>query len=507
MKKFSKYIEEMSMSVTLKPHNKGGIGNNYKVTKVGDKMKQHGGIKPGHIVHDSHIDDLKDSQIKVKYEKPKPNMKKESNDSMQRMADTYMDHEDHKDKKVQSHIKKAKKAYDSGDHEGFYNHTQNAADHAQSLKKNEAIERRMDRKTIIATDPATGRKVVKVAPKKEIDIGKGKNESVEEGKYNPNIKVPGVGGPKYMDNLKKSIEKTTGHLKPSKNPGLYRDGKKVDKPLKVINREKQNSVNEISDTTKLSYINKANKAITDREKLHLKIGAKVDKDKTLEKMRKGVAMAKSKLGEAMDPIGKSGRHDIHHTDTSDYNYHSSHASNVSHGSKGSDEAGEDQYHYKFKDHKIDVNDDHTDTKMSHVQQRVKASGVSPKHHDAVSKSIHKHITMEGVMKMYELKISTMQKYKQAARSDVQDGENARHKGYPEKDIDKRQDKRYKGIDTANKRIDKKQVKMAKGVAFDKRYKGGNMTGASKAIDKIKPGLSDHPKVKSALRRANEEIGE
>ena len=29
---------------------------------------------------------------------------------------------------------------------------------------------------------------------------------------------------------------------------------------------------------------------------------------------KGVAMAKSKLGEAMDPIGKSGRHDIHHTD-------------------------------------------------------------------------------------------------------------------------------------------------------------------------------------------------
>jgi hypothetical protein len=49
--------------------------------------------------------------------------------------------------------------------------------------------------------------------------------------------------------------------------------------------------------------------------------------------------------------------------------------------------------------------------------------------------------------------------------------------------------------------------MAKGVAFDKRYKGGNMTGASKAIDKIKPGLSDHPKVKNALRRANEEIGE
>lgn len=551
MKKFSKYIEEMSMSVTLKPKK----NNMYKVTGVGKKMAAHGGIKKGEKFHDSEIDGMHDSGIKVKYDKPKsPSMKKESSDSMQRMADTWNDHADHKDPKVQKHIKKAEKAYNDKDHEGFYHHTQKAADHAYTLKykpgvakpgvtqfdrnrkpqkeemdniqelspelvnkvahkrnvnvsmagskadydrrdpdyqkaaakqhknqmlrfgrgakaiskafpkkpvgeeivnelskdtlssykdkatkdmprlrdkmyqpmgkdnqnwknnirnlkkrrqgidtadkklSNEAIERRMDRKTIIATDPATGRKVVKVAPKKEIDIGKGKHESFGE-KYNPHISMPNIGGKEYMKNLKKSIEKTTGHLKPSKNPGLYKNGKKVD-------------VNEISDTTKVNYINKANKAITDREKLHLKIGAKVDKDKTLEKMRKGVAMAKSKLGEDKTP-----------------------------------------------------------------------------------------------MQMYELKISTMQKYKQAAHKDVQDGENARHKGYPEKDIDKRQDKRYKGIDTANKRIDKKQVKMAKGVAFDKRYKGGNMTGASKAIDKIKPGLSDHPKVKSALRRANEEIGE
>mgnify|MGYP003323253236 CR=1 FL=1 len=31
---------------------------------------------------------------------------------------------------------------------------------------------------------------------------------------------------------------------------------------------------------------------------------------------------------------------------------------------------------------------------------------------------------------------------------------------------------------------KKQVRMAKGIAFDKRYKGGNMTGAAKAMEKI-----------------------
>jgi hypothetical protein len=42
------------------------------------------------------------------------------------------------------------------------------------MDQKEAIERRADRKTIIATDPATGRKVVKMAPKKEIDVGKGK---------------------------------------------------------------------------------------------------------------------------------------------------------------------------------------------------------------------------------------------------------------------------------------------------------------------------------------------
>ena len=49
----------------------------------------------------------------------------------------------------------------------------------------------------------------------------------------------------------------------------------------------------------------------------------------------------------------------------------------------------------------------------------------------------------------------------------------------------------------------KQVKMAVGVASDKRYAGGNMTGAVKVIDKIKPGLSKHPQVAAVLKRQNE----
>ena len=53
-------------------------------------------------------------------------------------------------------------------------------------------------------------------------------------------------------------------------------------------------------------------------------------------------------------------------------------------------------------------------------------------------------------------------------------------------------------------ITSKQVKMAKGIAFDKRHKGGDMTGAAKKMEKIKKGLSNHPGAKKALRQANEE---
>ena len=50
----------------------------------------------------------------------------------------------------------------------------------------------------------------------------------------------------------------------------------------------------------------------------------------------------------------------------------------------------------------------------------------------------------------------------------------------------------------------KEVKMAIGILNDKRYKGGNLSGAAKAIEKMKPGLSKHPAVKKAMQKANEE---
>jgi len=384
MKKFKQHIEEMSMSVTLKPKK----NNMYKVTSVGKKMAAHGGIKKGEKFHDSEIDGMHDSGIKVKYKKPKPMKPVNERNTEVKLSD----------KSIKMKAGAFKPIPGNPAYKGKANPKPKVRlNVSPGNMKKEAIERRADRKTIIATDPATGRKVVKIAPKKEIEIGRGKMESV---------------------------------------------------------------VNEISDKMKVNYIKQAGKDVSYLEKQKMKPASKqvnnvrmdrdsapfykdVNKkniDKEITKRRKGMKMATGKLGEGA-----------------------------------------------FKE--IDTN--------KKEDERLKKEKMKPS----------KPMTQEEVMKMYELKISTMDRYKKKAYQDIQTGENARHKGYPDKPIDKQQDKRYKGIDTANKRIAKKQVKMAKGVAFDKRYKGGNMTGASKAIDKIKPGLSNHPKVKDALRRANESKGE
>lgn len=50
----------------------------------------------------------------------------------------------------------------------------------------------------------------------------------------------------------------------------------------------------------------------------------------------------------------------------------------------------------------------------------------------------------------------------------------------------------------------KEIKMALGVASDKRYKQGNYTGAVQAIEKIKKGLSKHPQVAAVLKKQNED---
>jgi hypothetical protein len=58
-------------------------------------------------------------------------------------------------------------------------------------------------------------------------------------------------------------------------------------------------------------------------------------------------------------------------------------------------------------------------------------------------------------------------------------------------------------ETGIERFSDRDVKMAIGIASDKRYAGGNMTGAVTAINKLAKGLSRHPQVAAVLKRQNE----
>jgi hypothetical protein len=53
----------------------------------------------------------------------------------------------------------------------------------------------------------------------------------------------------------------------------------------------------------------------------------------------------------------------------------------------------------------------------------------------------------------------------------------------------------------------KEIKMAIGIASDKRYAGGNYSGAVRTIEKIKKGLSNHKQVSAVLKRQNEGMQE
>ena len=64
-----------------------------------------------------------------------------------------------------------------------------------------------------------------------------------------------------------------------------------------------------------------------------------------------------------------------------------------------------------------------------------------------------------------------------------------------------------GPQKGGKKQSSADIKKAYGILNDPRYKQGNYSGAAKAIDKLSPGLSNHPDVKNAMKRANEEIEE
>ena len=70
-----------------------------------------------------------------------------------------------------------------------------------------------------------------------------------------------------------------------------------------------------------------------------------------------------------------------------------------------------------------------------------------------------------------------------------------------------QSRAYRDPVNEDRGFSSQQIKMAYGVLNDPRYKQGNYSGAVRAIEKIARGLSNHPDVKNALKRANEELEE
>ena len=62
-----------------------------------------------------------------------------------------------------------------------------------------------------------------------------------------------------------------------------------------------------------------------------------------------------------------------------------------------------------------------------------------------------------------------------------------------------------GLELDEAKFTDKQIKMAYGVLNDPRYKGGNLTGATKAIEKIARGLSKHPGVMRAMKATSEQV--
>ena len=74
-------------------------------------------------------------------------------------------------------------------------------------------------------------------------------------------------------------------------------------------------------------------------------------------------------------------------------------------------------------------------------------------------------------------------------------------------VAKEKEKEKEEVKEDSSKFTSQQIKMAYGVANDKRYKAGNYSGAVAAIEKIAKGLSLHPDVQNVLKRTNEDVQE
>ena len=273
-----------------------------------------------------------------------------------------------------------------------------------------------------------------------------------------------------------------------KDKKVKKNGKsKLLKTNKGDGMKPEEEINEVSDTLKKNYIKKANKEITSSEKRisdldrddgpHT-IGSRgadnaVLRDihqKGINKRRKGVVKARSKLGEALGnrPADKD------------------------EGDKESPKQGGSVKPEIIDGPKQDAKPSIKEGLSSREEDEARFARIGKKRSKIAAKASKKNQGIdESILKFNDL-------YKKNLETALGNNEVDNVRDIPESiksDL-------FKHLDEAT--ASKKQIKMAKGIAFDKRYKGGNMTGAAKQMEKIKKGLSDHPEVSNALRRANEE---
>ena len=520
-------------SVTLKPHPTEK--NKYKVHSVGKKLAAHGGMKPGETVHDSHIDDMHDSGIKVNHYKEEvvqelsaktlgsyinkassPVVKNSALNLASKGATKLAKAPDHD---YEAGEKEDKKAFTRGKSIGI------AAkklvkkvsemveiDEATADQVTQARYRdRTDNPHTSAylgkakTGATKGMQVSKTIPGKDLDSNKGKTAAIKKqiSRRPDQYGVDGKHDPLYPAN-KHSVQKGSLRQKSKATAGQYEEVESVDEAGRWDNsstgkRYRQMSPEEKARIAQKNRVMKNAKAVYGRnesvEEAMSPAERKVAAGKIFQMHQAKARNNQTAKSDAMKAAKSYKTSDDSHLDAKP-------AAEKPKGKRGHSETPhivgqlrgvvDTQGNHKgvqFKDGSTKkVSADHAKKWLA------KHDSAKPHQKLAMYKSHDNHGAFKSSLDenyftqfFIELKIATMTKYKTAAKADNQSGE------------------RDSGIKTATKRIAKKQVKMATGIPFDKRYKGSNYSGAARAIEKIKPGLSDHPKVAGALKRANEQV--
>jgi hypothetical protein len=487
-------------SVTLKPHPTEK--NKYLVHSVGKKLAAHGGMKPGETVHDSHIDDMHDSGIKVNHYKE---------EVVQELSA----------KTLGSYINKA----------------------SSPIVKNSAIN--------LASKGAT-----KLAKAPDHDYEAGEKEDSKAFTRGKSIGIAAKKLVKKVSEMKEEVESVTelsrdtlasyqkkasdarGHrnLPTAKVDNRYKGVSQASKKLAA--KESVESVDEAgrwdnssSGRRYRSMSPEEKRRIAQKNRVMANAKAVYSRHESVEEAAMSPAERKVAAGKIFQMHQAKARNNQRAKSDAMKAAKSYKTSDDSHlDAKPAAEKPTGKRGHSETPHIVGQLRGVVDTQGNHKGVQFKDGSTKKVSADHAKKWLAKHDAAKPHQKlaMYkshdnhaafkssldenyftqffiELKIATMNRYKTAAKADNQSGENARHKGYPEKDIDARQAKRDSGIKTANKRIAKKQVKMATGIPFDKRYKGSNYSGAARAIEKIKPGLSNHPRVAAALKSANESV--